>query len=92
MNAQSPSRQTALVYGALFTAVVLAYFFGDRQLAAELKPYLHGVQLFPWLTHVVDPLGPLASIGVAAVAARALGTRRAYACRVSRSCASAAPS
>jgi membrane-associated phospholipid phosphatase len=71
MNAQSPSRQTALVYGALFTAVVLAYFFGDRQLAAELKPYLHGVQLFPWLTHVVDPLGPLASIGLAAVAARA---------------------
>jgi membrane-associated phospholipid phosphatase len=71
MNAQSPSRQAALVYGALFTAVALAYFFGDRQLAAELKPYLHGVQLFPQLTHIVDPLGPLASIGLAAVAARA---------------------
>ncbi len=72
MNAQSSRQQIAAIYCALFTAVVLAYFFGDRQLAAVLKPYTGGVALFPELTHVVDVLGPLASIGVAVAAARAM--------------------
>ncbi len=52
--------------------VPLAYFFADRQLAEALRPYFAGDRLFPWLTHLVDPLGPIASIGVAIVAARAL--------------------
>lgn len=72
MNAQFSWRQAVLVYCALFALVALAYFFADRQLAAALKPYLGGDKLFPWLTHIVDPLGPLASIGAAVVAARAM--------------------
>jgi membrane-associated phospholipid phosphatase len=72
MNAQSSRQQIAAVYFALFAAVVLAYLFGDRQLAAALKPYTGGVALFPKLTHIVDVLGPLASIGVAIAAARAM--------------------
>jgi len=55
----------------LFALVALAYFFADRQLAGELRPHLAGDWIFPWLTHIVDPLSPLACIGVAAVAARA---------------------
>ncbi|MGO9484835.1 MAG: phosphatase PAP2 family protein [Rhodomicrobium sp.] len=72
MNAQSGWRQIALVYSGLFALTALAYFFADRQLAAGLKPYLHGLKLFPWLTYIVNPLGLLASLGVAVVAARAL--------------------
>lgn len=72
MDAQSRWRQIALVYSGLFALTALAYFFADRQLAAELKPYLHGLKLFPWLTYIVYPLGLLASLGVAVVAARAL--------------------
>jgi len=56
----------------MFAAVALTYFFADRQLAGELRPHFAGVEFFPWLTHIVDPLGPLASIGVAVVAVRAL--------------------
>ncbi|MGO8951783.1 MAG: phosphatase PAP2 family protein [Rhodomicrobium sp.] len=64
--------RTALIFCALFAAVALTYFFADRQLAAALRPYLAGIKEFPWLTHIVDPLGPLASIGAVVVAARAL--------------------
>ncbi len=72
MSAHSPWRQIALVYVMLFTLVALAYFFADRQLAGELRPYLAGDWIFPWLTHIVDPLAPLASICVAVAAVRAL--------------------
>ena len=71
MDAQSPWRRIALLYGALFALTALAYFFADRQLATYLRQYLAGNELFPRLTHTVDPLGPLASIGVAVIAARA---------------------
>lgn len=72
MTAQPPWRQIAFIYCALFALVGLAYFFADRQLAGELRPYLKGDEIFPWLTYIVDPLGPLASIGLAVTAARAL--------------------
>ena len=71
MDAQSPWRRIALLYGALFALTALAYFFADRQLATYLRQYLAGNELFPRLTHIVDPLGPLASIGVAVIGARA---------------------
>jgi membrane-associated phospholipid phosphatase len=66
------SVQAAFALGLLFALVALAYFFADRQLAAALRPHLGGIKLFPWLTHIVDPLLPLASIFVAAIAARGL--------------------
>ncbi len=64
--------QAAAIFCALFALVALSYFFADRQLAGELKPYLGGVKLFPRLTHLVDPVAPLAAIGTALIAARAL--------------------
>jgi membrane-associated phospholipid phosphatase len=64
--------RTAFIFCALFALVALTYFFADRQLAAALRPYLAGIQAFPWLTHIVDPLGPVASIGAAVISARAL--------------------
>ncbi len=72
MSAQSLWPRIALIYCVLFGLVALAYFFADRQLAGELRLYLSGVQIVPWLTLIVDPLAPLASIGVAFIAARAL--------------------
>jgi membrane-associated phospholipid phosphatase len=72
MNVQSSRQRIAAVYVSLFAATALAYFFGDRQLAEALKPITGGVALFPKLTHIVDILPPLASIGVAVTAARAM--------------------
>jgi membrane-associated phospholipid phosphatase len=72
MNAQVPWQRIAIAYAVLFGAVILAYFFGDRQLATALKPYTGGVALFPKMTLIVDALGPLASIGAAVSAARAM--------------------
>jgi membrane-associated phospholipid phosphatase len=61
-----------LVFCILFSLVTLTYFFADRQLASLLRPHLAGIKLFPWLTHIVDPLLPLASILVAVLTARGL--------------------
>ena len=72
MNVQSSWQRIAAIYLALFAATALAYFLGDRQLAAALKPITGGVAFFPKLTHIVDILGPLASVGVAVTAARAM--------------------
>ena len=72
MNGQSSWQRIALVYFALIAAVVLAYFFADRQMAAALKPYTGGVKLFPQMTHIVDLLPPFAIICGAVIAGRAL--------------------
>lgn len=72
MGSRPAWQQAVLIYTVLFAFVTLAYFFADRQLAAELRPHLRGIALFSWLTHIVDPLGPLACIGAAVVAIRAL--------------------
>jgi len=66
------SVQAAFVLCLLFALIALTYLFADRQLAAALRPHLAGIGLFPWLTHIVDPLPPLASAGAVIVAARAL--------------------
>jgi membrane-associated phospholipid phosphatase len=52
----------------LIALVVLAYFFGDRQLAGALRPYTNGVPFFIWLTYVVKPLTVAACLTVAIVA------------------------
>jgi membrane-associated phospholipid phosphatase len=72
MSSRPAWQQAVLIYAALFACVALAYFFADRPLAAALRPHLKGVEFFPWLTHIVDPLGPLSCIGVTVAAARAL--------------------
>ena len=72
MIVQSQWQRIALIYCGLFGLVALAYFFADRPLAGELRTNLAGDPIFPWLTHIVDPLAPLASIAVAFAAARAL--------------------
>ena len=75
MGAGSASGRTATVLGIsglLFALVALAYFFVDRQLASLLRPHLSGIPAFPWLTHAVDPLAPLASAGAVFTGARAL--------------------
>ncbi len=72
MKLEAPWQKIALAYCAGIALVVLAYYFADRQLAVALKPITGGVKLFPWLTYIVRVLGPLASIGAAVVAARAL--------------------
>ena len=64
--------RVALVYLGLFALVALSYAFLDRQIASGLRPYTHGVQLFLWLTYIVNPLVPLASIAAAFIGARAL--------------------
>ena len=61
-------RQAVLVFGALAAMVVFTYFFLDRQVAEALRPHLSGVPFFVWLTYIVKPLAPAASIIVAAVA------------------------
>jgi membrane-associated phospholipid phosphatase len=72
MNNHSARRKIALTYCVLFALVALAYFFADRELATVLKPYTGGVKYFPWLTHIVDPLPLLATIGAAVAGARLL--------------------
>ncbi len=72
MNDRSARRQIALAYCIMFALVALAYFFADRELATALKPYTGGVEYFRWLTHIVDPLPLLASLGAAVIGARAL--------------------
>jgi membrane-associated phospholipid phosphatase len=64
--------RTSLIFGALFALVVLSYLFLDRQVASGLRPYTHGAQLFVWMTYIVNPLIPLASIAAAFIGARAL--------------------
>src|SRR5215469_6291808 len=66
------SVQAAFVLFSVFALIALAYFFADRQLATALRPHLAGIALFPRLTHIVDPLLPLASIFIAVVGARGL--------------------
>ncbi len=68
---QGSHARNALLFGALFALVALAYFFADRQLAGALRPYLNGVHIFIWLTYIVKPLAPLASLIAVVVAARA---------------------
>ncbi|MGC1586511.1 MAG: phosphatase PAP2 family protein [Rhodomicrobium sp.] len=72
MIVQSQWQRITLIYCGLFGLVALAYFFADRPLAGEFRTNLAGDPIFPWLTHIVDPLAPLASIAVAFAAARAL--------------------
>ncbi len=72
MKLEAPWQKIALTYCALLALVVLAYFFADRELATALKPITGGIKLFPALTHIVNPLAPLAAIGAAYLAARAL--------------------
>ncbi|HZV20466.1 MAG TPA: phosphatase PAP2 family protein [Hyphomicrobiales bacterium] len=57
-------------YGAVIALIVLAYFFVDRPLAELSHSYLRGDRLFIWLTYIVDPLGPSASVIAAAAAVR----------------------
>jgi membrane-associated phospholipid phosphatase len=64
--------RATLVFAGLAALVVLSYFFLDRQVAEALHPYTHGVRFFIWLTKIVGPITPLASIAAAFVAARAL--------------------
>ncbi|MFZ1110117.1 MAG: phosphatase PAP2 family protein [Rhodomicrobium sp.] len=64
--------RTALIFAGLFALVALSYAFLDRQVASGLRPYTHGVQLFIWMTYIVNPLIPLASIAAAFIGARAL--------------------
>jgi membrane-associated phospholipid phosphatase len=74
MNVRQCSRnasvRAAFAFGLFLAVTVLTYFFADRQLAAALRPHLAGIMFFPWLTHIADPLLPLASIFVAALVAR----------------------
>ncbi|MGO9983451.1 MAG: phosphatase PAP2 family protein [Rhodomicrobium sp.] len=64
--------RAVFIYCMILALVPLTYFYADRQLAEALRPHLSGDKFFTWLPHLVDPLGPLASIGVAIVAVRAL--------------------
>ena len=61
--------RTALIFAGLFALVALSYAFLDRQVASGLRPYTHGVQLFIWMTYIVNPLIPLASIAAAFIGA-----------------------
>jgi membrane-associated phospholipid phosphatase len=72
---QKPLRRIALVFGALFLVVALTYFFADRHVAEALRPHFYGVPFFTWLTYIVKPLTPIASIIAAVVAVRALAGR-----------------
>lgn len=72
MRSRPDWRHAVAIYAGLFACVALAYFFADRELAAALRPHLKGLEFFPWLTHIADPLGPLSCIGAAVAAARGL--------------------
>ncbi len=67
--------RSALFSCALIGLAALTYFFVDRQLAEALRPHLAGIPVFIWLTYIVKPLAPLASILAAIVAARAIARR-----------------
>ena len=62
----------AIIYASLIALIVFSYFFLDRQLASALRPYTHDVQIFKWLTYVVNPLVLLACIAAVVVGAIAL--------------------
>jgi membrane-associated phospholipid phosphatase len=62
--------RAAAASGLFLAVIVLTYFFADRQLASALRPHLAGITFFPWLTHIADPLLPLSSIFVVALATR----------------------
>jgi membrane-associated phospholipid phosphatase len=71
-RARSRLAKAILIFCILFSLVTLTYFFADRQLASLLRPHLAGIEIFSWLTHIVDPLLPLAAVFVAVLAARGL--------------------
>jgi membrane-associated phospholipid phosphatase len=62
-----------VIYACLSAAVVLAYFFADRQLAAALRPYTNGVPFFIWLTYIVKPLTVAACVTAVIAALIAIG-------------------
>jgi membrane-associated phospholipid phosphatase len=62
----------AIIYASLIALIVFSYFFLDRQLATALRPYTHDAPIFKWLTYVVNPIAPLASIAAVFVAARSV--------------------
>jgi membrane-associated phospholipid phosphatase len=64
--------RVALIFAGLFALVALSYVFLDREVASGLRPYTHGVQIFVWMTYIVNPLIPLASLAAAFIGARAL--------------------
>jgi len=67
--------RTAALFAGLIALVVIAYFFGDRQLAGALRPYTNGVPFFIWLTYIVKPLTVAASIAAVSVAIVAIRDR-----------------
>jgi membrane-associated phospholipid phosphatase len=87
-RASSTQARAILIFCIVFALITLTYFFVDRQLAAALRPHLAGTKFFPWLTHIVDPLLPLASIFAVAMTARGLmrGTLTATESAILRLC------
>jgi len=72
MTKGDSAARAGLIFAALFALVALSYLFLDREVASGLRPYTHGVPIFVWMTYIVNPLIPLASIAAAFIGARAL--------------------
>jgi len=62
---------------ACIVLVVIAYYGVDRPVATFAHEHLRGMAAFIWLTHIQDPLLPLACLSLVTMAAwRAAGIRR----------------
>lgn len=60
------ARRTLLIIVGLLVAIGLAITFVDRAAASWSYAHLHRPLVMVWLTHLVDPLEPVAIVGLAA--------------------------
>jgi membrane-associated phospholipid phosphatase len=72
IESSGSTQRSTLIVVTSFALVLLSYFFVDRPVAEALRPNLAGAQFFVWLTYIVKPLTPLASVIAAVVAARSV--------------------
>ena len=74
-NPTDPSvvRRTIGAVGACLALTGAAVAFVDLPAATFAHDHLHGIAVFPWLTHLVDPLVPAAVIVLAIAAVRVAG-------------------
>lgn len=72
----SPARRLPGAIPACLLLIVLAIAFVDLPAATFAHAHLRGIAVFPWLTHLVDPLVPAAVVVLAFAAVRVAAGRQ----------------
>jgi membrane-associated phospholipid phosphatase len=68
-------RRRLALFAAWLAAIGLAIAFVDRPASTWSHAHLHGMACFNWLTYIVNPLMPVASLGLAAAGLAAAFSR-----------------